>query len=237
MKIIVTAILVLVVTKISFAQDELYGAGVVGDTVKIWDVNISSVCNSKYIASVSLPKDSIIVIEQDTSTLQANCTCLYDLDVSLTGLHPDNYQIVIYRQQFTKLQFPKDSLLLVASFSFSTAGSNTQRQNVKISASDCHRTPFSVRQDQVASNFTLLTSYPNPFNPKATIHYAIPRTALVSLAVFDNVGRTVAILVNEKKEAGEYSVQFDGSKLRSGVYICRLIAGNSFLTNKLMLAK
>ena len=72
MKIIVTAILVLVVTKISFAQDELYGAGVVGDTVKIWDVNISSVCNSKYIASVSLPKDSIIVIEQDTSTLQAN---------------------------------------------------------------------------------------------------------------------------------------------------------------------
>ena len=237
MKTIVTAIFILVVNKISFSQYELYGAGVAGDTVKIWNINITSACNSKYIASVSLPKDSIIVTEQDTSTLHGNCTCLYDADVSLTGSRADNYQVVIYRQQFAKYQYPKDSLLLVASFSFSTAGSITLRQSVKISAGGCHQTPASVRQDQVASNLTLLTSYPNPFNPKATIHYAIPRTALVSLAVFDNVGRTVAILVKEKKDAGEYSVQFDGSNLGSGLYICRLIAGNSFLTNNLMLAK
>jgi hypothetical protein len=128
-------------------------------------------------------------------------------------------------------------VILVASFSFSIAGANAQQPSTKILASDCHNTPVSVHQDQIASNYVLLTSYPNPFNPNTTIRYSIPQTAIVTVEVFDDVGRTVATLVNEKKNAGEYSVQFDASKLGSGVYICRLVVGNNLLTNKLVLLK
>ncbi len=237
MKTIIASILSLIVTNIAIAQFELYGAGVVGDTVKIWNVNIISDCGSKYVASTSLPKDSIIVTEQDTSTRHALCDCFYDVNASLTGLLAGNYQIVIYRQQFKKYQYPKDTLILVASFSLSIGSGSALQPSTKSSASDCHNTPVSVQQTQIASSYALLTSYPNPFNPKATIRYSIPQTAIVTLEVFDNLGRTVATLVNEKKDAGEFSVQFDASRLGSGVYICRLVAGNKRLTNKLVLLK
>ena len=80
-------------------------------------------------------------------------------------------------------------------------------------------------------------SYPNPFNPTTTIRYSIPQTAIVTLEVFDDVGRIVTTLVNGKEDTGEHSVLFDASKLGSGVYICRLITGDILLTNKLVLLK
>jgi hypothetical protein len=237
MKTIIASLLSLIAANIAIAQFELYGAGVVGDTVKIWNVNITSDCGSKYIASTSLLKDSIVVTEQDTSTRHALCDCFYDIKVSFTGLPAGNYQIVIYRQQLKKYQYPKDTMLLVASFSFSIAGTSAQQPSTKILASDCYKIPVSVHQNQLASNYALLTSYPNPFNSKATIRYSLPQAVMVTLEVFDDVGRTVAKLVNEKQDAGEYSIQFDAGKLGSGVYICRLVAGNNLLTNKLVLLK
>jgi hypothetical protein len=237
MKTIITSLLSLIVTNIAVSQFELYGAGVVSDTVKIWNVNINSGCGSQYIASTSLPKDSIIVTEQDTSTRHATCSCFYDINVSLTGLSAGNYQIVIYRQQFKKNQYAKDTILLVASFSISIAGSSPLQPSTKMLTADCHNTPVSVRQNQIASSFALLTSYPNPFNPTVTIRYSIPQKTIVKLEVFDDIGRTVATLVDEKKDAGEYGVQFDASKLGSGVYVCRLVAGSNLLTNKLVLLK
>ena len=237
MKTLIATILILIATNFASAQFELHGAGVVGDTVKVWNTNIYTSCGAKFIASVSLPKDSIVVTEQDTSTRHMVCGCYYDVNVSLTGLTPGNYEIVIYRQESKVYQYSKDTVILVASFSFSIAGANAQQPSTKILASDCHNTPVSVHQDQIASNYVLLTSYPNPFNPNTTIRYSIPQTAIVTLEVFDDVGRTVATLVNEKKNAGEYSVQFDASKLGSGVYICRLVVGNNLLTNKLVLLK
>jgi Secretion system C-terminal sorting domain len=237
MKTLIATILILIATNFASAQFELHGAGVVGDTVKVWNTNIYTSCGAKFIASVSLPKDSIVVTEQDTSTRHMVCGCYYDVNVSLTGLTPGNYQIVIYRQESKVYQYSNDTLILVASFSFSIAGANAQQPSTKILASDCHNAPVSVHQDQIASNYLLLTSYPNPFNPNTTIRYSIPQTAIVTLEVFDDVGRGVATLVNEKKNAGEYSVQFDASKLGSGVYICRLVVGNNLLTNKLVLLK
>ena len=236
MKMTITSILSLIITNIAMAQFESYGAKVVGDTVKIWDINITSSCGSKYIASASLPQDSIVVTEQDTSTRHAVCSCFYDVNVALTGLATGTYQIVIYRQQLTQFQYAKDTLILVASFSFAIAG-NTQQPSTKILASDCHNTPTFAHQTSVASSYTLLMSYPNPFNPTTTIRYSIPQTAIVTLEIFDEVGRHVATLVNEKKEVGEHSVLFDASKLGSGVYICRLITGENVLTNKLVLLK
>jgi photosystem II stability/assembly factor-like uncharacterized protein len=72
-------------------------------------------------------------------------------------------------------------------------------------------------------------NYPNPFNPSTAIGYTIAGTGhealgtrWVKLAVYDLLGREVAVLVNEKKASGHYEVRFDGAGLSSGVYFCRL---------------
>ena len=70
----------------------------------------------------------------------------------------------------------------------------------------------------------LLQGYPNPFNSSATIKYELPKPSMVNLAVYDILGREVSVLVNEKKNAGEYEVRFDASGLSSGVYLYRLQA-------------
>lgn len=77
----------------------------------------------------------------------------------------------------------------------------------------------------------------NPFNPTTSIVYDIPAAAHVSLRVFDMLGREVSILVDGFSEAGVHIVQFDGSRLASGVYFARLDAGLISQTKKMMLLK
>ncbi len=90
--------------------------------------------------------------------------------------------------------------------------------------------------------FRLAQNYPNPFNPTTTIEYTIggvegrPSTN-VRLAVFDVLGREMAVLVNEGKAPGTYTVEFDGSRLSSGVYFYRLQAGEFTGTKRLLLLK
>lgn len=85
--------------------------------------------------------------------------------------------------------------------------------------------------------FSLQQNYPNPFNPSTTIKYSVPSASKVSLKVFDVLGKEVAVLVNETKTAGNYEVNFDASKLTSGVYFYQLQAGSSSVTKKLTLMK
>ncbi len=74
--------------------------------------------------------------------------------------------------------------------------------------------------------FYLYQNYPNPFNPTTTIKYSIPKTSNVELKVFDILGREVAELVNEEKPAGNYTLNFNASKLSSGIYFYRIKAGS-----------
>ncbi|CUT05440.1 Por secretion system C-terminal sorting domain-containing protein [Candidatus Kryptobacter tengchongensis] len=87
-----------------------------------------------------------------------------------------------------------------------------------------------------------IRSYPNPFNPSATISYELPTDGFVRLSVFDVLGREVEVLVNEIKPAGFYDVSFDASNLPSGVYFARISVvsneGKSFVqTIKMVLTK
>lgn len=70
--------------------------------------------------------------------------------------------------------------------------------------------------------FRLVQNYPNPFNPGTTIRYELPEAANVSLTIFNILGQVVATLVDEKKEAGGYQVQWNASTAPSGIYFCRL---------------
>ncbi len=85
--------------------------------------------------------------------------------------------------------------------------------------------------------FALLQNYPNPFNPSTNIEYSIPFAGHVNMKVYDVVGREVATLVNEEKEAGDFKVTFDAKNLPSGVYFYRLTTKNAIQTKKIVLMK
>lgn len=87
------------------------------------------------------------------------------------------------------------------------------------------------------SEFRLNQNYPNPFNPTTTISYTIPMMSNVSLKVFNILGKEVATLVNETKNAGNYSINFNASGLSSGVYFYQLTTDNITSTKKFTLMK
>ena len=87
------------------------------------------------------------------------------------------------------------------------------------------------------SDFRLLQNYPNPFNPSTTIRFTLPGREMVSLKVYDILGREVATLLNGELPAGDHRVQFEGQNLPSGVYFYRLRAGNFVKTRKMLLVR
>ena len=87
------------------------------------------------------------------------------------------------------------------------------------------------------SEFSLSQNFPNPFNPATNINYSIPSAGYVQLKVYDILGREVAALVNGNRQAGNYQVTFDGSKLASGLYIYKLTSGNYIETKKMLMIK
>jgi hypothetical protein len=70
--------------------------------------------------------------------------------------------------------------------------------------------------------FNLEQNYPNPFNPATVIRYQIPEASVVTLKVYDVLGREVSTLVNEEQKPGNYEAVFDASKISSGVYYYRI---------------
>jgi hypothetical protein len=92
-------------------------------------------------------------------------------------------------------------------------------------------------EKELPTSFVLSQNYPNPFNPSTTVEYSIPKTSLVTLKVYDILGREIATLVNENKPAGAYEVTWNAANLPSGVYLYQLKAGNYTATNKLLLLK
>lgn len=88
--------------------------------------------------------------------------------------------------------------------------------------------PVSVEPDHLPAlpaSYALVQNFPNPFNPYTTVRYALPRSSLVTLIVYNTIGQQVARLVNEEQQAGYHAVVFRGDQLASGVYFCRLDAG------------
>ena len=85
--------------------------------------------------------------------------------------------------------------------------------------------------------YSLSQNYPNPFNPSTTIAYSIPKDGLVTLKVYDVLGKEVVTLINELQTAGKKNITFDASKLSSGVYYYQLISGEFTSTKKLILMK
>jgi hypothetical protein len=89
----------------------------------------------------------------------------------------------------------------------------------------------------MADVFALSANFPNPFNPTTVIKYRVPVASSVRLAVYDLLGREVAVLANEEKAAGSYSAEFNALGIASGTYIFRMMAGGHVLTQKALLLR
>ena len=80
-------------------------------------------------------------------------------------------------------------------------------------------------------------NYPNPFNPSTIINYSLPNAQYIMLKVYDILGNEIAVLVNEKQNAGVYSVDFNGANYPSGIYYYKLEAGSFSEVRKMVLLK
>jgi hypothetical protein len=87
------------------------------------------------------------------------------------------------------------------------------------------------------ATFRLDQNYPNPFNPVTEIRYTIAERAPVNLRIYNVLGEEVAVLVNSEQSPGMHAVRFDGATLASGVYFCRLQAGDFTDVRKMLLLK
>jgi hypothetical protein len=98
-------------------------------------------------------------------------------------------------------------------------------------------TGIGTSNNEVPKVYSLSQNYPNPFNPTTVINYSIPFAGQVKLVVYDINGKEVATLVNNQKQAGSYSANFDATNLSSGVYFYKITAGNFVDTKKMALVK
>jgi hypothetical protein len=101
-----------------------------------------------------------------------------------------------------------------------------------------YSTEVEVTVGSAPLTFALEQNYPNPFNPSTNIEFTVPVTGKASLKVYNIMGQEVATLFEGIAESGVFHrVTFRGSNNASGIYLCRLVSGNSAQVRKMLLTK
>lgn len=93
------------------------------------------------------------------------------------------------------------------------------------------------QENEIPTDLKLSQNYPNPFNPSTQIEFALPENGLVQLRIFNVVGQTVQVLVDEVRNQGNHSVTFDASELSSGIYFYQLEFEGNVISKKMLLLK
>ena len=119
--------------------------------------------------------------------------------------------------------------------SLPTGASQTYRPNI------CFVIDLLTGNQNISSSipnkYSLSQNYPNPFNPTTKISFDLPKQGFVTLKVYDVLGKEVAKLVNEQRNAGSYIIDFNASHLSSGVYYFRIESGEFMQVKKMVLIK
>ncbi len=160
-------------------------------------------------------------IKTDTKTYeQTGSSVYYTRTISYIFLSTGGTQLTVDAADTTS---PNTGVIKVSSISFIISGITGVKQ----------------ADNTIPGNFNLEQNYPNPFNPATEIKYSIPASSggLVTLKIYDMLGREVATLVNGEKPAGTYGVTWNAVNMPSGVYFYQLKAGSFSATKKLMLLK
>lgn len=168
---------------------------------------------------------------------------------SLTGpvvpsLPGDRRQVISYKPSVMKIN-PGDTQVILAAQFMARGSSNmnslTLLQSVSENASLLCQNGFVIGinpiSTEIPNKYSLLQNYPNPFNPFTKIQFALPKAGNTVIKIYDAIGREITTLVNDKLNAGVYSVDWNGSAYPSGVYFYRLQSGDYTDTRKMVLVK
>ncbi len=133
----------------------------------------------------------------------------------------------------------KDGKLIYLSFPLETTADDSAFNKVIFKSIEFFKTPTSAAADETNNpeKYFLEQNYPNPFNPVTSIRYSNVKDQHVSLKVFDLIGNEIETLVDETKQPGIYTANFNGKTLSSGIYFYRLCVGENVLSKKMILLK
>ncbi len=155
----------------------------------------------------------------------------------------NEFYVYLYSQKFDSAKtvlsdipalYANNKDVLLANWLLDRAAGSSSNQIIKQGTSQL----ASMQDNNTApSKFQVMQNYPNPFNPSTIIHYEIPNDGLVTLRIYDELGREVKTLVNQYESKGRYDINFNASNLASGIYFYRLNAGNYSAIKKMILLK
>ena len=114
---------------------------------------------------------------------------------------------------------------------------NLSTANVRNILNGAMKVEIAGLEGLVPDEFALMQNYPNPFNPSTTINYSLPTQAMVEISIFNALGENVATLVNEIKEAGKHTVEFNATGYSSGIYFYQIKANDFISVKKMILMK
>ena len=138
----------------------------------------------------------------------------------VSGEIPDTAWIYVYVADTTGNSTTTGSYALIDDWAFMGVSDIQKKENTNL-----------------VQEFQLKQNYPNPFNPTTNIEFSVPQSSDVKLVVYNQLGETVATLVNEHLSAGSYKADWNAEDLPSGIYFYRITAGDFSKTMKLMLIK
>jgi hypothetical protein len=133
--------------------------------------------------------------------------------------------------------YPTNTIWEADGFAFSKAGvDNSAGGDWSVALWDDNG-QWSMVNSQQPMEYELASAKPNPFNPTTDISYALPEAGKVTLVVYNTLGRQVAVLVDDYRQAGYYMVKFDGNGLSSGIYYYTIKVNDYTRTKKMLLVK
>jgi L-ascorbate metabolism protein UlaG (beta-lactamase superfamily) len=195
---------------VSFNGIKLYHAGDTGNITEVADLT------SQHITYALIPMDGTYTMTPEAATaMAATIQAVHDVPIH-TVPPPGSYSDAIVAR------FTSPNKLIVH------PGATIE---LSVSTSDVEG------NQSVPTGFKLNQNYPNPFNPATNIRFEIKNAGLVTLKIYDMLGREAASIVSEELYPGIYTRQWYASGMSSGVYFCRLQSGNLSETKRLILIK
>jgi hypothetical protein len=234
-----------------------YGSGVAGCTLKNQSTGCnchSTVPNTNVTVTLSGP-DTVLAGSTNTYTFSVNTSGSFTkggIDIAISngtlgigtssGIKISSGEVV-HSSKFTSATTKTFTFTApstpgtITMYACGAAGTGTPPWNNAPNKTIVVKTTTGVENNNIPVNFNLSQNYPNPFNPITKINYQMAKPGLVNLTVYDILGNKVMTLVNQKQEAGNYYVDFDGSELASGTYIYKISTGDFSSTKKMLLIK
>ncbi len=175
----------------------------------------------QFIANDIYPRSLDKITPRDTNAV-GFLTYFNGPDIAGVRAKADNYRVIYMSSGLEQItDQPIRDTIAVRSLRWLS-------ENVVVGVDEENNLPFQ---------FALAQNYPNPFNPSTKINFSIPEKSFTTLKIYDILGNEVANLFSEEKLAGNYEVQFDASKLSSGVYLYKLQSNSLVQTRKMILLK